>query len=467
MVRERSEKAFSTTDFGRKRYGRVMQVSIAAVSGFYMFIFIVAELTAISGIFAILTNNFAKKFEIGVTVSLGAITVLYTSIAGLPASIVTDRFQGILMAILVIMLLFAVTLEPENHVTRDEFALASNWTTQGLKAAVTLFIAIACAELFNQSTWQRVWAAESVPAMRKGFGLGSLLVFFLMMFFGVMGMIAYANDPESYDNGFKYPYLAFFDLLLPLKDAWHIITLILVTALAASSIDSLQNGLSCIFARDLVKIGWHPTWVARFLIVAINAPAIYMASKKFNVISLFLVADIVCATSVFPVFLGLQTKDRGILKAPTEVGAFLGCIAGLLTIIVIGIIQGSVSDAFWLRNGGICALCGTETMVSFLVVPSISFVATYLCSYIDLKIRGDRARRPIFPVPFDQDDEGKEAKDLEDCRSSEDSPTDSPTDDKAVDDSELQEVLEGVNLDDEDSVNTEKIQATHEGGGTY
>jgi SSS family solute:Na+ symporter len=317
-VRAMSEEAFSTTDFGRQRYGRVMQFTIAAVSVFYMFIFIVAELTAISNIFALLTNNFSQIYGIGITLAIGIFTMLYTSVAGLPASIVTDRFQGVLVAILVLILAIVVSVKPENHISSEEFALASNWTTEGLMAAVTLIIAVACAEMFNQSTWQRVWAAESVPVMRKGFLLGSVLVFFLMMFFGVMGMIAYANDPESYDNYDKWAFLAFFDLLEPLQNGWHIVVLILVTSLAASSIDSLQNGLTSVFSHDLVKMGWSPKWVTRALLFAINVPAIYMASKKFDVISLFLVADLVCATAVFPVFLGLQTTDSMFLKAPTE-----------------------------------------------------------------------------------------------------------------------------------------------------
>lgn len=40
--------------------------------------------------------------------------------------------------------------------------------------------------------------------MRKGFAVGSFLVFLLMTFFGIMGMIAYANDPEAYDNYEKF-----------------------------------------------------------------------------------------------------------------------------------------------------------------------------------------------------------------------------------------------------------------------
>lgn len=189
MVRARSNKAFSTTDFGRQRYGRLMQISIAAVSVFYMFIYLVAELTSIRAIFATLTGDFSNKFGLSVTVSLGIFTIFYTTIAGLPASIVTDKFQGFMVGILVIILTIATTTASENKISRSEFALASNWTGQGFKAAVTLVIAIASAELFNQATWQRVWAAESVPALRKGFCMGSVMVFFLMMFFGVMGMI--------------------------------------------------------------------------------------------------------------------------------------------------------------------------------------------------------------------------------------------------------------------------------------
>jgi len=408
-VREMSDaRAFSTTDFGRRRYGRIMQLSIGAVSVFYMFIFIVAELTSISNIFKTLTNNWSTKYGIGIIISLGVFTMVYTTVAGLPASIVTDKFQGVIVATLVIMLTFAVTILPENRVSASEFAKASNIDGQGFKAMVTLILAIMSAELFNQSTWQRVWAAESVPVMRKGFFIGSTMVFFLMMFFGVIGMIAYANDPDAYDSFEKLSFLAFFDLLAPLGDGWHVLVLILVTALAASSVDSLQNGLTSIFYHDLVKIGWNPTWITRGLMVAVNIPAVFLASDGYDVISLFLVADLVCATSALPVFLGLQTQDIGILVAPTELGAFMGCITGIVTVLVTGRLfdaEGGLFEYFWLRNNGICALCGNETMISFIVTPVFSAVGTYLFSALDVAIRGERARSPVIAVRFDEEED--------------------------------------------------------------
>jgi solute:Na+ symporter, SSS family len=405
------DKAFSATDFGRERYGRIMQIVMACVSGFYMFIYIVAELTAISAIFQELTNSANNKwFGIGITLAILIFVTVYTTIAGLPASIVTDKFQGMVIAILVLMLTFAVTLHPENKVSHAEFKVASNWTVEGFQAAVTLVIAISCAELFNQGSWQRVWAADSIHSLRTGFAVGSVLVFALMMFFGVMGMIAYAKDPKSYDEFTKKPWLSFFDLLLPLGEGWHIITLILVTALSTSSIDTLQNGILCVFSHDLVQFGWNPKMLSRVLLLLIDIPAMYIASKQYGVIALFLVADLVCATAVFPVFCGLQRRDYGILKAPTELGALLGCLSGVVAVLVNGVInkaEGGLFEYFWLQNGAICSLCGTKTMVSFIVTPILSGVMTYFFTYVDIAIRGDRAREPIIYVAFDNQQESE------------------------------------------------------------
>jgi SSS family solute:Na+ symporter len=340
------EKAFSTSDFCKMRYGRVMQLTCTAISVFYMWIYLVAELTSISNVYALLVGketypDLNKVYTTGIAVSVGVFTVFYTGVAGLPASIVTDKFQGVVMSILVLLLTIVVCAVPENRISRDEFALASNWTADGFYVMVTLIIAIISAELFNQATWQRVWAAKDIPSLRKGFGLGSVLVFFLMMFFGIMGMIGYAKDPESYDTFTKFAYLAFFDILQPLAQGWHFLVLIFVTCLAASSVDSLQNGITASTSSDLLKISSNPgliRLVNLFFLVLVNALAVWKASQRYNVLNLFLVADIVCATAVFPVFLGLLDQKKWGALAPTELGAFLGVIGGLSAVLVTGVV---------------------------------------------------------------------------------------------------------------------------------
>lgn len=227
-------------------------------------------------------------------------------------------------------------------------------------------------------------------------------------------MISYALDPTAFalpddDPNRKFSFLSFFYLLEPLATGWQIFVLILVITLSASTIDSLQNGLTSVFYHDLVKFGWSPTWITRILMVLVNVPAIYLASRQYDVISLFLVADLVCATSVFPVFLGLQLNDKfnGWLPAPTELGAFLGCISGIVTVLINGLVNkapGGLFRYFWLENGAICALCGSKTLVSFIVTPTMSAVMTYIFSFLDIWFRGERARLPVIPVPFDKDD---------------------------------------------------------------
>jgi len=234
-------------------------------------------------------------------------------------------------------------------------------------------------------------------------------------FFGNFGL-AFPLRVQTHNLVFSYfciefAFLAFFDLLEPLSNGWHVVVLILVTALAASSVDSLQNGMTSILSHDLVKLGWSPTTISRLLMVAFNVPAFYLASEKYDVISLFLVADLVCATSVCPVFLGLQRKDFGPLKAPTEVGAFIGCVAGVVTVLINGAVNdvdGGIFEYFWLKNQGICALCGTKTMVSFIITPIVSALVTYIATALDLAVRGERARQPLIPIAFDKEDMGTE-----------------------------------------------------------
>merc|ERR1719437_274298 len=235
-----------------------------------------------------------------------------------------------------------------------------------------------------------------------------------------MGMIAYSKDPVIYDVPFdedgnqigSFAFLAFFNLLLPLGNGWHVVVLIFVTALAASSLDSLQNGLNSIFYRDSLRLGINANITAFFLVLVMNIPAIWIASLQYSVLTLFLVADLVCATAVLPVFLGLQETNKlgGLLPAPTELGAFLGIISGMATVLVNGAINNAgLFQYFWLKNDGICALCGKETMITFIVTPLIAGLMTYVFTHLDIFIRGEeKARKPLIELPLfdtDTDDE--------------------------------------------------------------
>jgi len=334
------------------------------------------------------------------------------------------------MITLMLVLLFATTCSSDNRVTKAEWNRAASWTLEGFEATVTLIIAVWAAEMFNQANWQRVWAAKDDTEMRKGFFGGFVLIFFTMLFFGILGMVALAGDYEAYANYEKFSYLSFFDLLEPLPTFFYYLVLIFITALCASTVDSLQNAMIAIFSKDVMSIARLVAgksesedddksmgktcgkWTARLLLVAINIPCVIMSARRYDVLSLFLVADLVCATAVLPVFLGLMTDDRWGLTAPTELGSLLGCIAGVCTVLVNGKIK-DFNEAvnpfdptdvwatgpfsyFWLTNGAVCSLCGTSTMVTFIVTPISAGVFCMIFSKLDVLFRGPRARKPIL-----------------------------------------------------------------------
>jgi len=115
------EKAFCTTDFARKRFGRVMHVITLAVSFLYCFIFLVAELTSVANVFGEIsgldvTTDDDKDYTVAITVSVCAFTTFYSCLAGLPASLVTDKIQAVVMLMLMTVLFFAATCDKSNRV---------------------------------------------------------------------------------------------------------------------------------------------------------------------------------------------------------------------------------------------------------------------------------------------------------------------------------------------------------------
>ena len=178
-------------------------------------------------------------------------------------------------------------------------------------------------------------------------------------------------------------------------------------------------------------------WTARILLIVINIPAVIMSAQRYDVLSLFLVADLVCACAVLPLFLGLITEDKWFFAAPTELGAVLGSVCGVGTVLVNGAILNFTEAInpydpedvwasgpfayFWLTNGAECALCGPTTMWTFIVTTVSGGVFTLLFSKLDVMVRGERARKPLlrrfdekFNEKFRGDVETKKELELED-----------------------------------------------------
>jgi len=117
---------FSAVDFAYVRYGRLMHLYVTGISCFYMYIYVVAELTTIANVYATFVGKSTAGDDSQVyTRKISAIVVIvtwaYTALAGLPASILTDKFQGVTIMAFVIMLLVAALTLKSNEVSKKEF----------------------------------------------------------------------------------------------------------------------------------------------------------------------------------------------------------------------------------------------------------------------------------------------------------------------------------------------------------
>jgi Na+/proline symporter len=314
----------SLNEYVLHRFGNAMYLLTLGIIVFYMFVYLAAELTAI-----------AKAVELmaGVPLWLTAVLVIsavfiYTTVGGLAATIFTDAIQFIVIVPL-LLLSFAIALIALGGwgtaiapVTQSAPQLLSLANGPGIKFGATLVIAVISAEMFNQANWQRIYACRDDVVVRRSF-LGSFLFIVPILFIaGLLGILA-MHFGFSDDR-------AFFSLIeaLGLPGWVSIAVLVLVLALVMSSLDTLLNGIASVFAIDLVRFfpAMPSTGIlraSRILTVAVGIPVVLIASQGYNVLYLFLLADLVCAGALFPVLFGLYSRRL------TGVMAFWSSLLGI------------------------------------------------------------------------------------------------------------------------------------------
>ncbi|MFM7426394.1 MAG: sodium:solute symporter family transporter, partial [Elainella sp.] len=206
-------------------------------------------------------------------------------------------------------------------------ALLDLGNLDGIRMGASLIIAIVAAELFNQGNWQRVYACRNSATVKRAF-LGSALVILPMLLLaGGLGLLA-AHFGFNDDR-------AFFSLIQRLElPLWVVLTvLVLALALVMSTLSSLLNGVASVFTTDLIRL--FPQMrsggllrASRLLTVAVGLPAIAIAAQGYDVLYLFLLADLICAGAFFPVIFGFYS--RKLTGSVTFWSTLAGILAGML-----------------------------------------------------------------------------------------------------------------------------------------
>ena len=328
-IRTDFPKGSSLIEYMRQKFGKSLFKLILLMTIFYMFIFLCAEVTAVAVLI-----NYISGTDLWITALIVIISTLtYTLYGGLRASIFTDNIQMFVIVVLLLITISYITL-----FSGDSFSfsfiesknpqLLSSSYIPSYTAGLTFFIAVAATNLFHQGNWQRVYAAKNYETLKKGLIISFLIIVPIVFLMGFIGMVSFSIDPAN------RPDLGFFTLLL--KDQTELLSLLIIVlglALTISTVDTLVNAISSLFVvdgkatfnfdkkTDYLKL-------SKYFIIAISVVVFFVASKGFDILYLFLLADLFCCAFVLTVFYSFYNKK--IDEKTAYISILVGLIAGFL-----------------------------------------------------------------------------------------------------------------------------------------
>ena len=328
-IRSEFPKGSTLIEFLRKRFRESLFKLILLMTIFYMFIFLCAEVTAVS-----ILINYISGTSLWITASIILIaTLTYTLYGGLRASIFTDIVQSAIILVLFLISVFYLTSFIGDQFSFDFIKqknshLLSSSYVPNYTAGLTFFIAVAATNLFHQGNWQRVYAAKNNEILKKSLLISFFVIVPIVLFMGFTGLVAVSVD-SNVD-----PDLSFFSLLL--KDQTEFLSLIIIIlglSLTISTVDTLVNAISSLVivdAKSIFNFSKNTDYLklSKYFIIALSFVAFIVASKGFSVLYLFLLADLFCCAFVLTVFYSFYNKQ--INEKTAYIAIILGLIGGFL-----------------------------------------------------------------------------------------------------------------------------------------
>ena len=328
-IRNEFPKGSSLIEFMRKKFGKSLFKLILLMTIFYMFIFLCAEVTAVAVLI-----NYISGTELWITALIVLLATLsYTLYGGLRASIFTDNIQMIVISVLILISLFYITSFTGNEfsfafVRQKNPQLLSASYIPSYTAGLTFFIAVAATNLFHQGNWQRVYAAKDYQTLKKSLIISFFIIVPIVFFMGFVGMVSFSIDPSN------RPDLGFFTLLL--KEQTEMLSLLIITlglALTISTVDTLVNAISSLFVVDgkaTLNLNKNKDYLrlSKYFIIFLSLIAFIIASRGFDILYLFLLADLFCCAFVLTVFYSFYNKS--INEKTAYISIVIGLIGGIL-----------------------------------------------------------------------------------------------------------------------------------------
>jgi len=371
-IRRLIPRGHSLTEYAYVRYGPAMYAYVLAVSVAYMFTFLAAEMTGITGALSLIAG--VPRWRTAAVV--GVAVLAYTAYGGLRASIVTDVVQTLVVLPLLAAAFGAALLSlggtgvAYDRIVAADPALLDPGFLAGLEFGAYVVIAILGAEMLNQAWWQRIYTAESERALRRAFLVTAITVVPMVLLAGLFGPVARGLGLDL--SGGRASVAFFVVVTETLPDAVVLAIAVLAVLLVTSSADTLLNAIASVVTADLPRLvdvaDRTLTAGARLLTAAVALAATVVGAQGYSVLAVFLTADLLAAATFLPLLSGLVSRR---VRGRAALGASLAGLAVGVAFFPIArpLVPGALPASFLYAFLGAAVVSGGVTAAVALLAP--------------------------------------------------------------------------------------------------
>ncbi|KAK5998925.1 hypothetical protein PT974_01309 [Cladobotryum mycophilum] len=329
IIRRKCPEGFVLTEWTRQRYGTLTMLYLSFMTLVTLFLYMVAELSAIGQV----VNALTGLDGLPIIIVQCVVTTIYTSLGGFKISFLTDVVQGGMVVGLI--LIATITIGVKTDIDRE--LIDSSGLTKpslvGWQLMYILPVAVLTNDFFLSNFWLRTFSSKTDKDLWIGVSIASVAILCILTLVGSTGLIAawsgaWPGDPPQAGS------LAFFVLLERLP-SWVIgIVLVMVVSLSVSAFDSLQSAMVSSASNDLFRNRLN-IWVIRVLVILVIILIVVIALKAPSVLQIFLISDLVSAAAIPPICLGLSDTWFYWWRGFEVV---VGGLGGILTVFIFGTI---------------------------------------------------------------------------------------------------------------------------------
>ncbi|KAL7621237.1 hypothetical protein AAE478_008554 [Parahypoxylon ruwenzoriense] len=350
IIRRKCPEGFVLTEWTRQRYGIVTALYLGGLTLLTLFLYMVAELSAIGQVVGALTGLDGLPVVIVECIVTTAYTCMLPApdevfavryrfvdnitplaLGGFKISFVTDNIQGAMICCLI--LIATITIGAKTDIRPELIADSGllNSSLIGWQIIYILPVAILTNDFFLANYWLRAFASKTDKDLWIGISAAMIVILVVLTLVGFTGLIAvwsgaFPGDPPMEDGS-----VAFFLLLEKLPN-WVVgIVLVMSVCLSTAAFDSLQSAMVSSASNDIFRNRLNIWWI-RGAVVLVIIPVVVLALKAPSILQIYLISDLLSAATIPVLMLGLS--ERFYWWRGFEV--LVGGLGGILTVFIFG-----------------------------------------------------------------------------------------------------------------------------------